>query len=63
MAIRRSTGLILVGIACALLVVSIFLVRILSNADRYRSMVISYLEQKTGKKVEIGRLAVTFSPV
>jgi len=62
MAIRRSTGLILVGIACALLVVSIFLVRTLSNADRYRSMVISYLEEKTGKKVEIGRLAVTFSP-
>jgi uncharacterized protein involved in outer membrane biogenesis len=62
MAIRRSTGLILVGIACALLVVSIFLIRILSNADRYRSMVISYLEEKTGKKVEIGRLAVTFSP-
>jgi uncharacterized protein involved in outer membrane biogenesis len=62
MTIRRRTGLILVGIACALLVVLIFLAAILLNADRYRPKVISYLEEKTGKKVEIGRLAVTFSP-
>jgi uncharacterized protein involved in outer membrane biogenesis len=62
MTIRRRTGLILVGIACALLVVLIFLVPILLNADRYRSKVISYLEEKTGKKVEIGRLVVMFFP-
>ena len=62
MTIRRRTGLILVGIACALLVVLIFLMPILLNADRYRPKVISYLEEKTGKKVEIGRLAVTFFP-
>src|SRR5947209_12602942 len=62
MTIRRRTGLILVGIACALLVVLIFLVPVLLNADRYRAKVISYLEEKTGKKVEIGRLAVTFFP-
>jgi uncharacterized protein involved in outer membrane biogenesis len=61
MAFRRSTGLILVGIACAVLVVLISLILFLSNADRYRPMVVSYLEQKTGKKVEIGRLAATFS--
>jgi uncharacterized protein involved in outer membrane biogenesis len=62
MTIRRRTGLILVGLACALLVVLILLAAILLNADRYRPKVISYLEEKTGKKVEIGRLAVTFSP-
>ena len=62
MTIRRGTGLILVGIACALLVVLIFLVPILFNADRYRPKVISYLEEKAGKKMEIGRLAVTFFP-
>ncbi|HXA06226.1 MAG TPA: AsmA family protein, partial [Bryobacteraceae bacterium] len=62
MTIRRGTGLILVGIACALLIVLIFLVPILFNADRYRPKVISYLEEKTGKKMEIGRLAVTFFP-
>lgn len=37
MTIRHGTGLILVGIACALLVVLIFLVPILLNADRYRA--------------------------
>jgi uncharacterized protein involved in outer membrane biogenesis len=61
MTIRRGTRLILVGIACALLIVLIFL-SILFNADRYRLKVISYLEEKTGRKVEIGRLAVTWFP-
>src|SRR5258708_14934482 len=62
MTIRRRTGLILVGIACAVLIVLVVLVPTLLNADRYRTKVISYLEKKTGKKVEIGRLALTFSP-
>jgi len=62
MTIRRRTGLILIGIACAVLIVLIVLVPTLLNADRYRTKVISYLEKKTGKKVEIGRLALTFSP-
>ena len=62
MIIRRKTGLILAGIACALLVVVTFLMPILLNADRYRPEAISYLEEKTGKKVDMGRLAVTFLP-
>jgi uncharacterized protein involved in outer membrane biogenesis len=62
MTIRRKTRLILAGIACALLVVLMFLMPSLLNADRYRPEVISYLEEKTGKKVEIGRLAMTFLP-
>ena len=62
MPLRRRTGLILVGIACALLVVVILLARLLLNADLYRPKVISYLEGKIGKKVAIGRLAVKFSP-
>jgi uncharacterized protein involved in outer membrane biogenesis len=62
MPLRRRTGLILVGIACALLVVVILLSRLLLNADLYRPKVISYLEGKIGKKVAIGRLAVKFSP-
>jgi hypothetical protein len=32
------------------------------NLDRYRPEVISYFEENTGKKVEIGRLALTFFP-
>jgi uncharacterized protein involved in outer membrane biogenesis len=62
MTIRRRTGLILAGIASALLVGLIFLIPMLLNADRYRPQVISYLKEKTGKEVEMGRLAVTFLP-
>lgn len=62
MTISRKTGLILAGTACALLVVLTFLMPSLLNADRYRPEVISYLEEKTGKKVEIGRLEVTCLP-
>jgi len=42
--------------------VCVFVVPALLNADRYRLKAISYLEESTGKKVEIGRLAVTFFP-
>jgi hypothetical protein len=45
MSIRRRTELILVGIACVLFVVLIFLLPILLNADSYRTKVISYLEE------------------
>jgi len=62
MTIHRRTGLILAGIAGTLLVVCAFVVPALLDADRYRLKAISYLEESTGKKVEIGRLAATFFP-
>ena len=62
MTIQRRTGLILAGIAATLLLVCIFVVPLLLNADRYRPAAISYLAKSTGKKAEIGRLAVTFFP-
>jgi uncharacterized protein involved in outer membrane biogenesis len=62
MTIRRKTGLILAGIAATLLVVCVFVVPALLDVNRYRLQAISYLEQSTGKKVEIGRLAATFFP-
>jgi uncharacterized protein involved in outer membrane biogenesis len=62
MTIQRRTGLILAGIAATLLMVFIFVVPVLLNGDRYRPQAISYLQESTGKKVEIGRLAVTFFP-
>jgi uncharacterized protein involved in outer membrane biogenesis len=62
MTIHRRAGLILAGIAVTLLVVCAFVVPALLNADRYRLKAISYLEESTGKKVEIGRLAATFFP-
>jgi hypothetical protein len=47
MTIRRRTGLFLAGIACALLVVLVFLVPILLNADRYRQPVRSFSRRTT----------------
>jgi uncharacterized protein involved in outer membrane biogenesis len=63
MPIRRGTAVIVVGIAAILLLALIFVVPVLINVDRYRPQVISYLQEKTGKQVEIGRLALTFFPV
>jgi len=63
MPIRQRTGLVVVGIAAILLLAFIFVVPALINVDRYRPHVISYLQEKTGKQVEIGRLALTFFPL
>src|SRR6202521_1802729 len=63
MPIRRGRAPIVVGIAAILLLSLIFVVPALINVDRYRPQVISYLQGKTGKQVEIGRLALTFFPV
>ena len=63
MAIRRRTGLIVVGSAALFLLALIFVGPALIKVDRYRPQVISYLQEKTGKQVEIGRLTLTFFPV
>ena len=60
---RRGTALIVVVIAAVLMLTLIFLVPTVLNVDRYRPNVISYLQDKTGKQVEIGRLALTFFPL
>src|ERR1700738_391788 len=61
--VRHRTALIVGGIATILLLAFIFVVPSLIDVDRYRPQVISYLQEKTGKQVEIGRLALTFFPV
>jgi uncharacterized protein involved in outer membrane biogenesis len=63
MAIRRKTAFIVLSIAAALLLALVFVLPALINVDRYRPRVISYLQQKTGKQIEIGRLALTFFPL
>jgi uncharacterized protein involved in outer membrane biogenesis len=62
MTTRRRVALSLVVIAGCLLAAAVFLAPIFLNLDRYRPEVISYFEANTGKKVEIGRLALTFFP-
>jgi uncharacterized protein involved in outer membrane biogenesis len=60
MTVRRTSVLI---IAIVLVAGLIFVVPALINVDRYRGQVITYLQQKTGKQVEIGRLGLTFFPL
>jgi uncharacterized protein involved in outer membrane biogenesis len=62
MTVRRKTVLIAAGIAVPIIVALIWVVPALVNLDRYRPEVIAYFEENTGKKVEIGRLALTFFP-
>jgi uncharacterized protein involved in outer membrane biogenesis len=63
MPIRCRTGLTVAGVAALLLLAVIFIGPYLFDVDRYRPRVISYLQEKTGKQVEIGRLGLTFSPL
>jgi len=62
-AIRRKTGLIVVGIAALLLLALILAVPALIRVDRYRPQVISFLQENTGKQVEVGRLSLSFFPL
>src|SRR5690242_3546798 len=62
MAIRRKTALTVVAIGIALLVALAVVVPALVDLDRYRPQAIAYLEQRTGKPVAIGRLALTVLP-
>jgi uncharacterized protein involved in outer membrane biogenesis len=63
MAIRRRIGLIVLVVAAILFSALIFVLPALINVDRYRPQVVAYLQEKTGKQVEIGHLALTFFPV
>jgi uncharacterized protein involved in outer membrane biogenesis len=58
----RHTAVVLVFVAAIVAAIG-FLVPALFNVDRYRPQVISYLQQKTGKQVEIGHLRLSFSPL
>jgi uncharacterized protein involved in outer membrane biogenesis len=60
MTTRRTTILVVAAILFGAL---LFAAPALINVDRYRGEVISYLQQKTGKQIEIGRLSLTFFPL
>jgi len=63
MIIQRRTTLTVAGVVAIFLLAVILMVPAVIHVDRYRPQLISYLQEKTGKKVEIGRLALTFFPV
>lgn len=62
MAIRRKTVIVLLSIVAGIAIAAALLFTVLVNPDRYRPQVISFLESKTGKKIEIGRIEVSWIP-
>ncbi len=62
MTIHRRTWRLLAGIAGLLVVGCVLVLPALVDADGFRIKAISYLEESTGKKVDIGRVAATFFP-
>lgn len=60
---RRGTIVAVVGVTGIVLLALILAVPVLMNADSYRPQAISYLQEQTGKPVDIGRLSLTFFPL
>ena len=60
MSSRRRIAVVLIASVAVLVVVAIALV--VRNPDRYRPEVIAYLQDKTGKQIQIGRLGVSLLP-
>ena len=63
MAIRRKTLIAVTVTIAAAIIAAVLLLSILLNPDRYRPQVISYLEAKTGKPIEIGHIGVNWIPL
>src|SRR5258708_20739482 len=61
MTIRRTTTVLVV--AAIVLVALFFGIPAVIKVDRSRPQVISYLQHKTGKQIEIGRLGLSFFPL
>ena len=60
---RSKIGLIVAGCAALFFGALILLLRSPLDADHYRSNLVSHIELKTGKQVEIGHLTLTFFPL
>jgi uncharacterized protein involved in outer membrane biogenesis len=63
MAIRRKTVIVATVIVAAAIIAVALLLSALANPDRYRPEVISYLEAKTGKQIEVGHIGVKWIPL
>jgi len=63
MAIRRKTIIVVLAIVVATLVVAALLASVLIDPNRYRPQVISFLQAKTGKEIEIRHIAVKWIPL
>jgi uncharacterized protein involved in outer membrane biogenesis len=59
-AIRRSIALVL--LVSVIVLTGAVLALVFTNPDRYRPEVITYLQNKTGKQIQIGRIGVSLFP-
>lgn len=60
MAIRRSIAV--VSIVGAIVLAGAAAALVFTNPDRFRPEVIAYLQNKTGKQIQISRIGVSLSP-
>lgn len=63
MALRNKKRLIFAGSAFILLLALFFAIPALVNPNRYQPRFVSYLQERTGKQVEMGRLSLTLFPL
>jgi uncharacterized protein involved in outer membrane biogenesis len=63
MTIRRKTIIVVTVIVAAATILVALLLSAMANPDRYRPQVISYLEGKTGKQIEVGHLGINWFPL
>ena len=63
MTIRRKTIIVVTVIVAAAIIPVALLLSVMANPDRYRPQVISYLEGKTGKQIEVGHLGINWFPL
>ena len=63
MAIRRKTIIAVTVIVTAAIIPVALLLSVMANSDRYRPEIISYLEERTGKQIEVGHLGINWFPL
>src|SRR5581483_8394534 len=64
MSLRRKIVTAIVAVIVAVAIVAVVLFRpVLADPDRYRPQIISFLEEKTGKQIEIGHIGVNWIPL
>ena len=61
--VRPARALVVAVISAIFLLALFTFASTFLHVDRYRPQVISYLQEKTGKQVEIGRLSLSFLPL
>ena len=61
MVIRRSIVVVLI-VSVIVVLTGAFVALVFTNPDRYRSQVIAYLQNKTGKQIQIRRIGVSLFP-